>query len=83
MIIVFFGYLCFQAEVWLYNLSEEVNIKVKNKLERIAEWQSARAGLLHHLLAQKMGLFQHTQGRDIQQCTKVYHCVCVCVCVLC
>ena len=57
--------------MWLYNLSDEVNIKVKNKLERIAEWQSARAGLLHHLLAQKMGLFQHTQGRDIQRCTKV------------
>lgn len=61
-----------QADVWLYNLAEEVNVKLKTKLERIAEWQASRAGLLHHLLAQKMGLFQHTQGRDIQKCTKVH-----------
>ena len=56
--------------MWLYNLSEEVSMKVKVKLERISEWQTARAGLVHHLLAQKMGLFQHTQGRDVQTCTK-------------
>ena len=60
-----------QAEVWLYNLAEEVNMNIKVKLEQICEWQAARTGLLHHLLAQKMGLFQHTQGRDIQCCTKV------------
>ena len=58
--------------MWLYNLSEELNVKVKVRLERLSEWQATRAGLLHHLLAQKMGLFQHTQGRDVQKCTKVW-----------
>lgn len=60
-----------QADVWLYNLADEINLKLKVKMEQICEWQAARAGLLHHLLAQKMGLFQHTLGRDIQRCTKV------------
>ena len=60
-----------QADVWLYNLADEINLKLKKKMEQICEWQAARAGLLHHLLAQKMGLFQHTQGRAIQRCTKV------------
>ena len=58
--------------MWLYNLAEEINLKLKVKMEQICEWQAARAGLLHHLLAQKMGLFQHTQGRDIQKYTKVH-----------
>ena len=66
-----FSLFLHQADVWLYNLADEVNLKLKVKMEQICEWQAARAGLLHHLLAQKMGLFLHTQGRDIHKCTKV------------
>ena len=28
-----------------------------------------RVGFLHHLLAQKMGLFQHTHAQDLHECT--------------
>ena len=69
--------------MWLYNLAEEINLKLKVKMDQICEWQAARAGLLHHLLAQKMGLFQHTQGRDIQKCTKVHTCRCSLQCIIC
>jgi hypothetical protein len=33
------------------------------------KWQQTRVGFLHHLLAQKMGLFQHTHARDLHEWT--------------
>ena len=65
------GYICLQADLWLYNFSEVSNKKLGDKLSKIHEWQSCRVGLAHHLLVQKLGLFQHTQARDIHQYTKV------------
>lgn len=61
-----------QAQLWFYNLSEEMIARVRHQLNMLGEWQQMRAGLLHHILAQKMGLFQHTHARDIQNCTKVW-----------
>jgi len=46
--------------------------RVRHQLNVLGEWQQMRVGLLHHILAQKMGLFQHTHARDIQNCTKVW-----------
>ena len=60
-----------QAQLWFYNLSEEITSRVRHQLNVLGEWQQMRAGLLHHILAQKMGLFQHTHARDIQNGTKV------------
>ena len=62
-----------QADLWLYNFSEVSNKKFGDKLTKIHEWQSCRVGLAHHLLVQKLGLFQHTQARDIHHYTKVRH----------
>ena len=57
--------------MWLYNFPVESSKRIIEKLGRVSEWQSARAGLAHHLLSQKLGLFQHTQARDIQPSAKV------------
>ena len=60
-----------QAELWLYNVSDELSTRLRNRLTQLGEWQQTRAGFLHHVLSQKMGLFQHTSGQDIQHYTKV------------
>jgi hypothetical protein len=57
------------AELWLYNLSEELVTQVRNRLDGLNKWQQTRVGFLHHLLAQKMGLFQHTRAQDLREWT--------------
>ena len=44
---------------------------VAEQLRDLREQLSVRAGLLHHLLAQKMGLHRHCMGQDVRECSKV------------
>lgn len=60
-----------QADLWLYNLSEDLVMQVRNRLDGLNKWQQTRVGFLHHLLAQKMGLFQHTHAQDIRERTSM------------
>lgn len=46
-------------------------MRVRHRLDGLNEWQQKRVGLLHHLLAQKMGLFQHTHAQDVQERTSM------------
>lgn len=63
--------MCSQGEVWLYNVCEQIVKNVFDKLSSLRDWLACRSGLLHHLLAQKMGLFKHCQGPAVQTYAKV------------
>jgi hypothetical protein len=57
--------------VWLYNVSEQCVKAVMGQLGDMREKLAMRAGLLHHMLAQKMGLHRHCDGQDVRDCSKV------------
>ena len=43
----------------------------KKHVNKMLSWQQKRAGLMHHVMSQKMGLFYHTNASDIAPITSV------------
>lgn len=52
-------------------MSEQCVKMVAEQLSDLREQLAIRAGLLHHMLAQKMGLHKHCMGTDVRECSKV------------
>ena len=52
-------------------MCEQMVKLVFQQLGAVRDWLACRSGLLHHLLAQKMGLFKHCRGPAIQAYTAV------------
>lgn len=44
---------------------------VAEQLHDLRDQLVTRAGLLHHMLAQKMGIHRHCMGLDVRECSKV------------
>ena len=43
----------------------------KKHINKVLSWQQKRAGLMNHILSQKMGLYYHTGATDIAPNTTV------------
>ena len=54
-----------------YNTSDELAVIFKKHINKILSWQQKRAGLMDHILSQKIGLYYHTSASDIAPNTKV------------
>ena len=64
-------YILLQADFFMYNLSEDLVMIFKKHINKMLSWQQKRAGLMHHVMSQKMGLFYHTDASDIAPITTV------------
>jgi len=60
-----------QADLFMYNLSEDLVMIFKKHINKMLLWQQKRAGLMHHVMSEKMGLFYHTNASDIAPITTV------------
>jgi len=60
-----------QADLFMYNLSEDLVMIFKKHINKMLSWQQKRAGLMHHVMSEKMGLFYHTNASDITPNTTV------------
>ena len=63
-----------QVDLWLYNVVDRHVKSVQTQLTNLLEWHNKRIGFLQTILTQKMGLFHHTNARDIAPYTKVSDC---------
>ena len=60
-----------QVDLWLYNMVDRHAKNVQLQLSNLLDWQNKRIGFLQTILTQKMGLFHHTNARDVAPYTKV------------
>ena len=60
-----------QADLYMYNISDELTMVFKKHISKLLSWQQKRAGLMNHIMLQKMGLYYHTGATDIAPNTTV------------
>lgn len=54
-----------QANLYMYNISDDLVMIFKKSINKMLLWQQKRAGLMNHIMLQKMGLYYHTGASDI------------------
>jgi len=58
-------FITVQANLYMYNISEDLVMIFKKNINKMLSWQQKRAGLMSHIMLQKMGLYYHTSASDI------------------
>ena len=70
--IITFYIVTSQADLYMYyNISDELTMVFKKHINKLLSWQQKRAGLMNHIMLQKMGLYYHTGASDIAPNTTV------------